>query len=191
MGFIYLKGKKWQDISRDERYFCAELFFEIKKDPISFVKWLNDRIILKSSKLDLNSEWEVGFEVCFFRDYVFEIGEKNENKSIRNSKYSPKRTFDLCLFSEMAIIIIEAKAYCGFDSMQLKSFKDDKESIKSLLGEKCPSVVFLALVSSLYKPKQASMQVFDNKITWEEMYNLYNNRIFQRANKSEIVVNDL
>jgi len=190
MGFEYLNGQNWKDISRDERYFCAELFFEIQKDTIAFVKWLNEQKICETSKFDLHSEWEIGFEVCFFRDYIFKIGEKNNNKSIKKSVFSQKRTFDLCLFSQKSIIIIEAKAYTGFDSKQLESFKEDKENIKSLLGDKCPAIFSIALVSASYRPKPVSMEGFDFKITWQEMYNLFKNRIFQRANKSKIEVKD-
>lgn len=40
MSFSYLNNKKWSQITRDERFFCAELYFEIKKDPAMFLNWL-------------------------------------------------------------------------------------------------------------------------------------------------------
>jgi hypothetical protein len=45
-GFSYLGNKRWNEITRDERYFCAELFFDIKQDVNQFVKWLNIQVTL-------------------------------------------------------------------------------------------------------------------------------------------------
>ena len=179
------KKSKWENISRDERFFCAHLFFEIKNNPAPFLKLLVKKNIIAPK--DVNPDfWEIGFEVCFYRDYVFEIGEKNGNKFISKSKYSRKRTFDLCLFSNHSIIIIEAKSHSGFDSKQLISFKKDEEQIKSLLDDKSISVISIALFSELYKPKSKTLDGFNCKITWKEMYKIYNNELFQRANKTEL-----
>lgn len=110
MGFDYLDKKNWIDITREERFFCAYLYFDIKKDVNNFINWLNENTLdpkYNDKKihlgLDVKQEWDVGFEVCFYRDY------KHQNRESVQKDYSPKRTFDLCLFSPDTIIIIEAK----------------------------------------------------------------------------------
>ena len=35
-----LLGKPWAEITREERYFCAELFFEVRKDIKKFIRFL-------------------------------------------------------------------------------------------------------------------------------------------------------
>lgn len=62
MGFAYLNDKNWTDITRDERFFCTELYVVIKKDTKGFVKWLSKKI--PNLPVD-DKNYEVGFEVCF------------------------------------------------------------------------------------------------------------------------------
>jgi len=50
MGLSYLKNKNWSEITREERYFCAELYFAIKGNETDFVKWLNTFEISDSRK---------------------------------------------------------------------------------------------------------------------------------------------
>jgi hypothetical protein len=178
MPFPYLQNKNWSDITRDERFFCAELYNEIKQNPIVFIELLQTKI----PTLKVVNNIEVGFEVCFFRDYVKEFGDENGNKSIKNSTYSQKRTFDLCLFLENSLLIIEAKSYTGFDTKQLEDFNKDQQYIKQLLGDKCPTIYSIGLTSSNYKPRSSSIIGFNALITWGEMFKLYNNLIFKRAN---------
>ena len=49
MGFSYLDGKNWRDVTRDERTYCAELFFVVKQDVHQFVKWLNEGSVALTS----------------------------------------------------------------------------------------------------------------------------------------------
>lgn len=103
----YFGNKSWSDITREERYFCAELFFDIKNNIKAFIYFLNKRF---KTNYNIDQHWEVGFEVCFYRDFLFDKGNK-----VRETEYSDKRTFDLCLFSNKEILIIEAKADQKFD----------------------------------------------------------------------------
>lgn len=187
MGPGYLNGKKWEEITRDERFFCAHLYFELNRNISPLLEFLGHEKIISAEELN-PSIWEVGFEVCFFRDFVFEIGEQNANKSIKKSAYSQKRTFDLCLFSEQQIIIIEAKSHTGFNTKQLDNFNTDKKNIASLLGVKCPSISSIALFSESYKPKPGSLEGFNCQVTWKQLFDMYSNPIFLRANKSKLVV---
>jgi hypothetical protein len=202
MGFDYFKdknGKKlnWKDITRDERYFCAELFFCIKNDVNAFVEWLKinfhwNEISLNARKLtsdELVLNWEVGFEVCFYRDFVINFGN-GVNRSIRSTEFSSKRTFDLCLFSENRIIIIEAKAQQSFKNDQNKEFLNDKRNILKLLNKSTDNfeVTILALASSIYFKnletyKRQLPEVFSGYFSWQEIYDSFRKEeVFSIAN---------
>jgi hypothetical protein len=118
MGFEYFEGKNWIDISREERLYCAHLYFQIRGKELEFVKWLNEN---HKMKLPTESEWEIGYEVCLYRDYFKQLRDETICKD--NVDYPPKRTFDLCLFSEENIVIIEAKVQQRFDAEQSEVFK--------------------------------------------------------------------
>ena len=186
MGYSYLSDKNWSDVTRDERTFCAELFFEIRKDVKSFIEWLNNETKLSFDKKELDAEWEVGYEVCFYRDV-----RKLQNKKIKKSGFSQKRTFDLCLFSEHRMIIIEAKAQKGFDKDQNKQFMEDKIKVPKLLGFSNDELLVevIALASSTYyknmEAKGGVHSVFTAKFSWLDLYNNYsNNPVFKQADKS-------
>lgn len=68
MSFSYLNGKKWIDISREERLFCAHLYFQIQKDVNKFIDELNR--LFEDLSLPMDCEWKVGYEVCFYRDFL-------------------------------------------------------------------------------------------------------------------------
>jgi hypothetical protein len=186
MSFTYLNNQTWTQITRDERFFCCELYHEIKKDTATFIRFLQTKL----PAIESESKVEVGFEVCFFRDYIKHIGEANGNKSVKGSVYSQKRTFDLCLFTDTYIAVIEAKAHTGFNTVQLNSFEEDKQNIRLLLGDKCPEIYSIALTADGYSPKKASVKGFDCMINWKEMHELYPNPVFLRANKTDMVTTE-
>jgi hypothetical protein len=172
MSFTYLDGKRWSQITRDERFFCQQLYELIKQEtPERFLKHLHDDRALDVS---VDGEWEVGFEVCFYRDLWQHRGQEGE-------LYSPKRTFDLCLFGEKAIVIIEAKAATGFDLEQNEVFARDINEVKRLTG--VDNVRLMGLCSSKYKPEADLVSVFTGPIiTWKEMAVRYgDNEILLRA----------
>jgi len=178
MGFSYLNGQLWRDITREERSFCSSLYWQMEKDSAFFVKWLNQHTALD---LDPNIEWEVGYEVCLYRDIL-----KSQDQPIRNSSYSVKRTFDLCLFSEKNIIIIEAKVQQPFKGEQINMFRKDKGNIERLLNDRVV-VNLIALASSVWisnhkkYSKSNLISAFDAIISWQHMSLLYNDQSFMRA----------
>ena len=178
MGFTYLNGENWLDVTREERLFCACLYWDIKGKEKDFVLWLNEN---KELKLKVSDTWEAGYEACFYRDLL-----KLKGKPVRGSGYSQKRTFDLCLFSEDAIVIIEAKVQQMFDESQVKVFEKDRHDIRRITGENI-EVLVVALASSKYFDnynrygKHNILAKFDARITWEEMYDLYKNEIYLKA----------
>lgn len=179
----YLDGYKWKEMTREERYFCCELYFLLKENPTAFIKWLDKRCNLGISEGDIKTNWEVAIEVCFYRDFIKRIGYKNIY-SIGKTKFRKyaKRTFDICLFSEKYLIVIEAKAQQGFHKKQLESIDDDRVKLKSLLNKSCPEVIFIALCSSKYHLKQSTKEKFNNHvISWLNVSKFYNNKILSIA----------
>ena len=166
MGWKYLGGKTWAEVTRDERFFCQHLYGLIRQDVPRFIKKLNELAILE---LPDDEEWEVGFEVCFYRDHRFMCAKDGLDWHKDESMYSPKRTFDLCLFSHDHIVIIEAKAQQGFDVQQMKEFEKDHKWVKSAVALVKGSdgsvsdvkVQIVALASKVYL----------DKLNWEEFNN--------------------
>jgi hypothetical protein len=115
MRIEYLNNKSWKEISREERLFCAELYHAISHDQKPFLELLG---------IDSNKSFDVGYEVCFYRDVLSEYG-----KSINRKELPQKRTFDLALLSNQEIYIVEVKAQQGFAIGQLKDIEQDKESL--------------------------------------------------------------
>jgi hypothetical protein len=174
----YFNGKTWNQITREERLFCAELYFKLKE---------NLRPFLEECKIDLNSNYDVGYEVCFYRDILREY-----NMEKYNNLFPHKRTFDLALFSEKEIYIFEAKCQQGFKNNQLMKFKD-KELIRKLFEKinqekninlNIPNIQLGAIISKKYNLKKETKKIFDNIIYWEDIFKLYNNyELFNRANE--------
>lgn len=173
MGFSYLNGQRWANITREERFFCAELYEAIKGREKEFVAWLNRQFTEPLNAGEIDAEWEVAFEVCFYRDLLH--AKKADKKS---SKQSLKRTFDICLFSERVMIVIEAKAAMGFGQTQLEDVRRDRRHILRLFSQlpvpkPYPRVLMVGLVSSRYTPKAATAGVFDGLVRWKDLAELF------------------
>ena len=163
-GFSYFYDKRqWANITREERYFCAQLFHHYRNSPNLFVNLLIENWNPDCEHTIPNSgiKWDLGYEVCFFRDYLFFT-----KQPIKQNKYPAKRTFDLCLFSEEQIIIIEAKAQQGFSSKQLNAFRNDRELIPEMLHKSGLIVSVVALKSSNYCPNDDTKKCFDAIVNW-------------------------
>ncbi len=179
MSLSYLQSKPWWQISRDERFFCAELYREIHAAPVRFIHWLGANTPLT---LDSTANWEVSVEVCFYRDFLTAFRPK------LRQKYSPKRTFDLCLFSEHQIVIIEAKAHQEMRPKDADTAKRDVELMCKLLGGTV-DIFLLALVASEYarnherRSRKRPLDHFNAVITWKQLQELFGNCRFARADK--------
>jgi hypothetical protein len=179
MKISYLDDNSWEDITREERFFCAELYYNIRENPQPFFNLLEET---KNCNV-----YDIGYEVCFYRDVLKKHGKEKEfQESIKSitSELSPmslyksilKRTFDLALLSENEIIIIEAKAQAGFDTKQMEDFERDKELIRILfeiIGKKEPKISLYAITSSLYNPKASTENYFNIRLTWEAIAEVY------------------
>lgn len=163
MGFTYLKGRLWSQVTREERFFCQCLYQHINAEtPARFVEFLRS-----DHRLDVpaEGEWEAGFEVCFYRDLWQLHGREGR-------LYSPKRTFDLCLFHERAIVIIEAKAAEGFDPGQNASFVRDIGEVARLT--QINNVKLVGLCSSKYVGERGRDAGFTGPILrWRDLAHHY------------------
>ncbi|GEM_PF-1019402 len=168
MGFTYLEGKSWTEITREERFFTQRLYELIKKDQKLFLEFIKSKFL---KDLDVGGEWETGYEVCFYRD-LYKMDPEIFSKCKGVKCYSPKRTFDLALFGKKDIVIIEAKAATDFESEQNDNFIRDVKWVKNLTGVQ--NVHLVALYSSKCNQRDEIKKVFDeNQITWEELTGLY------------------
>ena len=181
-GLRWLDGKKWADVTRDERFFCAVLYEHARKNPADFAQWL-----IKESGLNTSSSgtWDLGFEVCFYRDYLW-----MKKESVVAWELPPKRTFDLCLFGEKAIIIIEAKVCEPFDYGQNGDFSNDEAFVNKLPGLENLDVFTVALATSKYfenakkHGRSGTLSVFkENHITWAKVSEKFRDPLLPCADK--------
>lgn len=193
----YLGNKSWSDITREERYYCSHLYNNVLGKEKEFIDWINKNASKKSDPnykltLPLDVKWELGYEVCFYRDLIKDYGLsiKNYNKTAEE-QFLQKRTFDLCLFSEKNILIIEAKVQQGFSVSQIDEIENDKKQVLAVL-KKNPKLIgpininveVLLLYSSEYTPRNNKILMLPN-ITWEQLQKtkFEKNKIFEFANK--------
>ena len=163
----------WSSITREERFFCSHLYHSILGREKEFVKWLCENLKSKDElKLEDKKNWEVSYEVCFYRDFIKANRETIKAYNKKNeTNYPPKRTFDLCLFSEDEIVIIEAKVQQGFSLKQIDEIIDDRGLVKDLVNniiKKNVDVKTVLLYSSDYTPREKSITDFPN-ITWKDL----------------------
>ena len=174
MSFKYLDGLRWSEVTRDERFFCQHLYQLVNSNSVSdFADFLSEKLALN---LLPSSVWELGYEICFYRD-LWQLQGKSY------PLFSPKRTFDLCLFGESSIVIIEAKAAGGFESGQNDEFRLDVGEVKKLTG--LEQVELVALCSSSCELDDNGRATFgDRVITWKELAGRYgNDSILRRADE--------
>lgn len=165
MGVSYLDDRPWAIWTREERFFCAVLYSHAAKDPRRFASCVIDTARLG---VDPGGEWDLGLEVCFYRDYLWRKGLT----TAKASDLPAKRTFDLCLFGERDIIIIEAKVCEPFGLRQNAVFANDRDMINDKLGLKHLGVHVVALASSRYfagKVRPDTLVDFAGRLEWRQL----------------------
>lgn len=179
MGIPYFNGLSWNDLSRDERFYCFCLYQNVKDNPTQFAELVAEKAGLSIESTD---DWDIGVEVCFYRDYLW-----HKRMPVHGSGFSPKRTFDLCLFSPNSIIIIEAKVDQPFDTEQNKTFGEDAQKIRHLLAKEELKIYLVALASSKYYKADMkngngnALRPFDGRISWSDMHQRYGDAILRQA----------
>ena len=179
MSHRYLNKFHWSEITRDERFFCSELYRVIYGSELGFVHWLEKKLSLG---LNTSCGWEMATEVCFYRDF-----EMSFPGSVPSDMYSQKRTFDICLFGPDQVVIIEAKSHQEMPLAEAIAAERDADNVQHILGlHSRPATI--ALVSNEYKENHSRhsrakpLCRFDGTITWGELAEEYDSYLFQRAN---------
>jgi len=168
--------RKWEEITREERFFTSVLFHDILKDEKPLLNILQEKLWLPP---DTNII-DVGYEVCFFRD------ASRENLIKERQQQLEKQTFDLVLWlSDQRAIIIEAKAQQCFHTKQLRAVHKSLELIPKLVvpGYPITQVSLVGLCSSKYTMKIGTIKQFHAVIKWKEIARLYPEHkvIYERA----------
>lgn len=171
MGLTWLDGKNWVQVTREERWFCLHLYNRIVgKGVRKFVAHLRDQYEIS---VEPDANWELAYEACFYRDLW-------QYRNRQGSLYSPKRTFDLALFSDEAIIVLEAKAHGAFERAQLDSFSEDRNQIRRETG--VDNVLILGLCSSKHELSKAAKECFDKVVRWKDLSSYFDGDVnLQRA----------
>ena len=202
-------------MSREERFFCARLYESMRHDihlsaTLNSIPTPGDINYFANKKiLSTEQQPEIAFEVCFYRDFQYymdwNLKDKGLSKRTQKNPFSPKRTFDLCFFSEKEIILIEAKVYSPLTSSQNKSFLKDKEQIPTLFKDygitNIPRINLVLICSSAYyrtptfDPRRKKHIGFDfiteasqggylaQLWTWKDMAELYHEKLFKTADE--------
>ena len=90
------KKSNWDSITRDERFFCSELFRNIRSDQTGFLSLIKEGINIKKDDIEKLTDkerrlffieqidvekFDIGFEVCFYRDMLFLYKDKYKGLS--------------------------------------------------------------------------------------------------------------
>ncbi len=64
-GFDYLGGKHWEDLTREERWFCQQLYQVVRGRESIFVAALQKACRWRDDTLSVvaDQEWRIGYEV--------------------------------------------------------------------------------------------------------------------------------
>lgn len=152
MSIPYLGAQSWADITREERTYCADVFSAAKDNIPRFIECINKCAGIRKQGIyfEPHDSWEIGFEVCFYRDLLRSVG-----RSVYGSQFANKRTFDLCLFSPANLVIIEAKVTSRFDRRQGAQLERDPDAIRMAIRTchpkaAIPRITVLGLTSATY-----------------------------------------
>lgn len=178
MALPYLGDHNWSELTREERFYCFILYSHVVADPSRLARFLSER---PGFGFDCGGEWDVGVEVCLYRDYRW-----HHDLSVRDSEYSPKRTFDLCLFGVRDIIILEAKVCQAFDAVQSRVFEDDVKLVPRLLERPDLRVWLVPLASGAYfaaagDDNEAMRPFGQRRLCWKDVADMYDNPLLRQA----------
>lgn len=182
-------GKSWLlNISREERLFCTHLYEALRKKDnrrkfIDKLKAASGKEKISKAALQKDN-YEIGYEVCFYRDLA--KAHDRADLTPKSGGFSPKRTFDLCLFGERYLVIVEAKAQACFDLKQLENLKEETLKFLKELGVEYQDleIVIVCLGSSvLLRGEHSSRKQHTKKVkckcdfivTWKDLSKLESN----------------
>jgi hypothetical protein len=159
---------KWGDFTREERFFTAELYINLRRDKGPFWSLLGSKLESSANIVD------IGYEVCFFRDFHHGLLQQSLAYPVFTTNQVPslKQTFDLVLtLSNNRLVLIEAKAQQGFSTAQLDELKQARQHLTELTDVE--DVYLVGLHSSKYRLRSETMATFNANITWAEIVGCY------------------
>ena len=151
-----------------------------RRDAAAFAQWLIDAACLDLSPA---GEWDLGSR-CVYRDLLWQ----KDGDTAYACDLPQKRTFDLCLFGETAVVVIEAKLCERFDFAQCADFERDAERIRTLEGLEGLDIKLVALASTRYYTNQAkfspdALKVFDGQVSWLQAAQRYDDPLLWQADR--------
>lgn len=151
------------DVTREERYFMACLFFEVRENPGPFIELLHRNGILATPK-ETMVDW--GFEVAVFRDFPI---DRKEFHSRRHKKI----TFDAILVTTGTVVVFEAKAQQSFINKQFSRQLEDICAITDLQVFGRKGVKLCAITSSRHSPKPSVTSKIAGIVRWSDLASVY------------------
>lgn len=112
MGYSWIEGRSWRDVTRTERFFVSRLAAAIGQDEGPFVELVKREIGNASLRLE---SVEVSTDVHFFRDLKRYFKDFCGQCSPLGSHNKDQSEFDLVLFSQQTTVFVEAKAWSKYD----------------------------------------------------------------------------
>ena len=156
MGIFGTDSNRWVEITREEREFCAVLFNEIRAQSRVFVNVLNKKLEEKGDQtISSYNNWDVGFEVALYRDLYFAGVISKESKK-KYDNVSSHRKFDIAMFKNNELVLIEAKAHGGFNTDDIDKIFNDRLILRDLQCFRNSEIYFFGLHSSKYNPKSCN-----------------------------------
>lgn len=177
-GVHWLQGKSWWEVSRDERFFCAELYQRIRGDVTRFVAHLSRDI-----DLDPRGQWQVAYPVCLQSDLWSPRSRSDEERrdtirphverssGIERTRF--QRSSNLALLSEHEVVLIEVAGELGLQLESVHQLVRAAADLKDLLPQ-LRDVFCAGLVSSQVEPpREVTRALGGPLLRWKALAELY------------------
>ncbi|MEY4545902.1 MAG: hypothetical protein RL685_2097 [Pseudomonadota bacterium] len=177
-GLHWLQGKSWWEVSRDERFFCAELYQRIRGDVTRFVAYLSREI-----DLDPRGHWQAAYPVCLQSDLWQPRSRSDADR--RDTARPPverssgiervrfERSSNLALLSDHDVVLIEVAGEHGLQLESVQQLNRAAADLKDLLPQ-LRDVYCAALVSSQTEPPREVVRALGGPLLrWKALSELY------------------
>lgn len=186
-GLHWLQGKSWWEVSRDERFFCAELYQRIRGDVTRFVAYLSREL-----DLDPRGQWQVAYPVCLQSDLWSPRGRSDSERrdtirphverssGIERTRF--ERSSNLALLSDHEVVLIEVAGEHGLQLESVQQLVRAATDLKELLPQ-LRDVFCAGLISSqIEPPREVARALGGPLLRWKALAELYgDDELLQRA----------
>jgi len=158
---------RWNDNTREERYFTAVLFQALISNETPFWRLVRPRLQIPETVTVV----DVGYEVCLLRDLAHACHIVRE----RRVRALEKQTVDFVItLSDSSLVLIEAKAHQRFSIRQINNMFLTREILLANTSVGISDVHIAGLHSSKYDPINVRAQFPSFALsTWKELANIY------------------